>query len=123
MPLPQENRAWRITLRRGIGTCAASLACLLTILPAAQAQDDDGPPPSDRILAGLLCFVLALAWLLVVCLRAPRTARQQQNPLRRRRPRPLWLPRWLYWDFLVGRKRPPNGASRQVRRAFQRRHR
>ncbi len=124
-PLSSEpgTRAWRTVFRRSLCTCAVSLACLLAVLPAARADEEDGPVPPDRVLWGLVLFFLVFTWALALCLRAPRKARLPRALPRRNRPLPLWLRRWLLWDFPTARKRPPNGASRQVRRAILRRRR
>jgi hypothetical protein len=108
-------------LCRHIQTCGAGLVCLLGVVPAARAHHDDGPIPPERVLWGLIAFVIVLTWLLFMCQRAPRALRKRPLRARRKSVAPKWLERLLY--LAPGNGQTPTAASRQVRRAFERRRR
>lgn len=87
----------RTGLRRPILTCGASLICLLGVLPSARAHED-GPVPPERVLWGLIAFVIMLTWILFMCLRAPRALRKKPYQARRHLMLPKWLEMILFFD-------------------------
>jgi hypothetical protein len=115
-----ENRTWPACLRRHLLTYCASLACLLAVLPAAHAHDDDEMPTPDRIFWGAFFFILTLVWISFMFYHISRPGRKRRFPVRRRDPMPPRLLSWLAWS---PPRRPARNASRQVRRANLRRRR
>jgi len=117
---PRERRSRPAFVRRHLLTCSASLVCLIAMLPAAHAHDDDEIPTPERIFWGAFFFVLTLIWLAFMAYQMSRPTRKRGLVARHSR---SVTPRWLRWLARESPQRPPHNASRQVRRAFYRKRR
>jgi len=95
-----------------------SLAFLLAVLPAAQAQDDDAPSPA-QVFWGMGACLFTAAWLALACYRAVHPGRHSSLPLRLGRV----LSRWLSRDTPAIRQRLAHYRARQGGRDISRRRR
>jgi hypothetical protein len=116
----RERQSLTAPVVRHLLTFYLSLACLLAVLPAARAHDDDESPTPEHIFWGTLFFALALMWLAFVSYHMSYPARKRRRIAQNRREP---LPRWLRWLARDQPAHPPRNASRQVRRAFYRKRR
>lgn len=117
------QQAGRVGLCHAAATRALHCACLLVLPAIARAHNGDAPLSPEASLWSALSFLFLLAFLSGHYRRAlQRRGKPAPRPAGRRAARkiPDWVRRWLYWDIP---RRPARNASRQARRAFERRRR